>query len=65
VSDSPASNTELFVLRDTCVSSGQLHIPIWNRRASHHLEKPDMQEVFLLKPKSILKGKQCARCSTF
>jgi hypothetical protein len=60
----PASNTDGFLSRDTCVSSTQLNMPILNKM-SLHLENPDLQEVFLSKTNSILTGKQCARSYTF
>jgi hypothetical protein len=65
VLDVPASDTNCFLLRDTCASSTQLNRPIWNKRGYLHLETPQLQEVFLRKIYSIFKGKQCARCSCF
>jgi hypothetical protein len=60
--DDPASNTDCFLWRDTCVSSTQLNRPIRTRRAYHHLEKSTWQEVFCSKTNSTLTGKQCAGC---
>jgi hypothetical protein len=62
---SPASNTDGFLSRDTCVSSIQLNKLLCNKRAYVHLEKPKLQKVFLWNVNSVLTGKQCTRYWTF
>jgi hypothetical protein len=59
VLDAPASNTKLFLSRETCVSSVQLNSPVWKKRAYLHYEKPKLQEVFLSKTYSILSATMC------
>jgi hypothetical protein len=63
--DVPAANTDSFLSRDTCVSSTLLKRPIWNKMSHSPAWELDLQEVFLSKNNSVLKGKQCARCSCF
>jgi hypothetical protein len=36
--------------------------PTWNKISLPHLEKCDLQDVFISKINSILTGKQCAKC---
>jgi hypothetical protein len=57
VLDAPVPNTHGFLMRDTCVSSTQLIGPFGTKRAYLHLEKPKLQEVFLSKTISIVRGK--------
>jgi hypothetical protein len=61
--DVPASDTNGFLLRNECVSSTQLKRPIWTNIASLHHENPKLQEVFIKKNSSVLRGKQCSRYS--
>jgi hypothetical protein len=61
----PVSNTDGFVLKDTCVSSSYWTGLFGTTRAFLHLENYDWQEEFLSKTMSILNKKQCARSSCF
>jgi hypothetical protein len=63
--DAPGSNTDDFLLRDTCVSSTELNKPTWNIINLSHLEKYDLEEEFLSKPNSILTGTQCTMYCNF
>jgi hypothetical protein len=49
VLDAPASNTDGFVWRDTCVPSKKQKRPIWRNRAHLRLDPPNLQELFLEK----------------
>jgi hypothetical protein len=49
VLDAPASNTDGFVWRDTCVPSNKQNRPIWRNKAYLHLDTPNLQELFLEK----------------
>jgi hypothetical protein len=62
--DAPASMTDAFLWRATCVST-QLNMPIWNKKSLSPVENAKLQEVFLSKTNSILTVKPCARCSCF
>jgi hypothetical protein len=64
VLDAPASNTDGFLSRDTCVSSLSWIGLFGTKWSFLHLEKSDLQEVFLWTTKLILTGKLCARCYT-
>jgi hypothetical protein len=55
--EAAASSIDDFLVRKACVSSTQLNRPIWQKRAYHHLETLNLQEVFLSDPNSILTGK--------
>jgi hypothetical protein len=50
VLDAPASNTDGFLSRDTCVSSTHLNRPFRNKMRLFHLEITEVQEV--LHPKT-------------
>jgi hypothetical protein len=65
VQDVPATDTNCFLLRDTCVSSTQVNKPFETKRAYFYLEKTKLKEIFLSNTNSILTGKQCARYSCF
>jgi hypothetical protein len=54
----PASNTDIFLLGDTCVSSTQLNRPIWNNESLAPPGKHKLLEVFLSQTYSILTGKK-------
>jgi hypothetical protein len=58
---SPASDTNVFPLRDTRVSSTSWIGLYRTKRAYLHLENTDRQDVFLFKTNSFLTGKQCGR----
>jgi long-subunit acyl-CoA synthetase (AMP-forming) len=62
VLDMPASRSDAVLVRDTCVSSTQLDMSIWNKGSLSLPLKPRWHEVFFSKTKSALPGKQCARC---
>jgi hypothetical protein len=54
VVNSPPSNVSGFLSRDTCVSSTQLHRPIWNKMCVFNFEIPVWQPIFLSKTNSML-----------
>jgi hypothetical protein len=65
VLDTPASKPDAVLVRDTCISSTQLERSIWNKGSQSQPLKPKLHEVFLSKTKSVLPGKQCAKCCGF
>jgi hypothetical protein len=65
VLDAAASNIDVILWRDTCVSLTQMNRPIGANRVHLHLETLELQKIFLSKTNSAFTGKQCARCSCF
>jgi hypothetical protein len=65
VQDATAFNADGFLLRDICVSSTYLNMPIASKMSYHHLETPKLQKVFLSNTNSILKVKPCGRFLSF
>jgi hypothetical protein len=57
------SNLDVFLWRDSCISTIQLNRPIWNKICYSSILNPDRLEVLLSKTNSILTGKQGDRCS--
>jgi hypothetical protein len=55
--------TQMVFCREIRVFPQNLNRPIWNKKSLPHLEKYDLQEVFISKTHSFLPGKQSARCS--
>jgi hypothetical protein len=53
-----ASKIDVFLWRDSCVSSTQWNRPIRSIRAYLHLETPELKKVFLSKSNTIITGKQ-------
>jgi hypothetical protein len=52
----PASYTDGFLWRDTCVSSIKLNRPIWKKMSLLYLVNSDLYEVFLSKTSKFSQG---------
>jgi hypothetical protein len=60
-----SSNTDVFLSRDSCVSSNQLNRSIWGNKRCNPPWKLWFAKNIPVKTISILTGKQYARCSCF
>jgi hypothetical protein len=56
--DVPASNVDVFLWRDTCVSSSQMCMGLFGTNTAYvHLDMVKLQDVFISKNHSVLIGK--------
>jgi hypothetical protein len=64
VLDTPASITDGFILRNTCVSSTSMNRSILNKMVLSPLGNHDLQDVFLSKTHSISQGSNVVDAAT-